>query len=1025
MVQVGDKIGNYQVVRSLGSGAMGTVYEAQHDQIKSRVAIKILHPHFAQHSSLRGRFFQEAYTANRVNHPGVVTVFDHGQVGDSAYIIMEYLAGETLHARMRRGGKRLEHNTALRLLRQIAWICSAAHQKSIVHRDLKPENLMVISDPFTYGGERVKVLDFGIAKLLDQVRPTGHSQGLFGTPMYMAPEAWEGTQNIDQSADVYSLGVIAYELFSGAPPYEDVEDNISRWQEQHSRTIPKELSSVDASISTRISQLVARMMAKERQQRPSMLEVARTLERLVGANLRFRAGGFVRDGEFYLRRAADETLFQALSHGQDAVVVGSRLSGRTSLRVRMQHRLSALRDAEHPEGIRCCVLDLLAISRTNNEEVFFFELVRELHRGLGLDGFPGDFWNAHSQLSPSSRWLRLFTELPTLVSQPAVLLVDHLDMATELPQVIRELLLDSLTTQRSQPSTVSGSHSVCVCVFGSPAIWNVPSSSSSQQELTPGVFPISEKSPIARKGKAMLRIELIDFSIEEASGLLPGLQTLGSASERVFHELHTLSAGHPYLLQRLCESVVAGSPPDGSPQAVVESAISALAAAQARQEEPVFAGAARYLTGSDDAAMAARRMYASLLTTQPVKGQWGMEPPARTQLDLVCAGVAVWKDGQLVLRNELFRRLLGESWLAEKDRVRPISEPLRVFRDRGEDERYLLSGAALATVLSWSEGRTDLTTDEQQFLGHSLQRERKGQRRQIVSLSLGLALVVAMLVLTALSLRNAQRAERAVRSKQAELLLAVAEAQRAQQEAVVARNQIDSARKKTQLALHAADEAIAAQSAALQAQGKAQSVAAEQRGIAVQARLHAMAALQRATLASQEAQSANQKADVTQKQALLTVQSAAQSEQRLRLQLEQSEQQRASLEQRLGQAQQQTVELQQKLAAMTAMDASIAVRPAPSKEAPARETAAKEPAETTPKESTSKDNPIKEPASAVAKEPTSAESAEPARSGSPPATVKESDKKEPAKTESDKGESDKREQERERERKEPPAGTSG
>lgn len=1021
MVQVGDRIGNYQVIRSLGSGAMGTVYEAQHEQIKSRVAIKILHPHFAQHSSLRGRFFQEAYTANRVNHPGVVTVFDHGQVGDSAYIIMEYLAGETLHARMRRGGKRLEQNTALRLLRQIAWICSAAHQKSIVHRDLKPENLMVIPDPFTYGGERVKILDFGIAKLLDQVRPTGHSQGLFGTPMYMAPEAWEGAQNIDQSADVYSLGVIAYELFAGTPPYEDVEDNISRWQEQHSRTIPKELSSVDASIPTRISQLVARMMAKERQQRPAMLEVARTLEQLVGANLRFRAGGFVRDGEFYLRRAADEALFQALRHGQDAVVIGSRLSGRTSLRVRMQHRLSALRDAEHPEGIGCCVIDLLAISRTSTEERFFFELVRELHRGLSLDGFPGDFWNAHSQLSPSARWLRLFTELPAMLSQPAVLLVDHLDVVTELPQGSRELLLDSLTMQRPQPSPPGSSHSVCVCVFGSPAIWNAPTSSSSQQESTPRVFPVSDKSPIARKGRTMLRIELVDFTIEEASGLLPGLHALGSASERVFHELYRLSAGHPYLLQRLCESVIAGSPPDGSPTAVAEAAVSTLAAAQARQEEPIFAGAARYLTGSDDAAMAARRMYASLLTAQPVGGQWGTEPSARTQLDLVCAGVAVWRDGHLVLRNELFRRLLGESWLAEKDRVRPIAEPLRVFRDRGEDERYLLSGVALATVLSWSEGRTDLTQDEQQFLGRSLQRERKGQRRQIVSLSLGLILVVGMLAVTALSLRNAQIAERAVRSKQAELLLAVTDAQRAQQEAVAARNQIDNARKKTQAALHAADEAIAAQSAALQAQGKAQSVAAEQRGIAVQARLNAMAALQRATLASQEAQSANQKADVTQKQALITVQSAAQSEQRLRLQLEQSEQQRAALEQKLGLLLQQTVELQQKLTAMTTMDASVAVRPGPAKEAPAREAAAKEPAETTTKESTSKETPIKEPAAAGSKEPTSAEPTEPARSGTPPATVKEPEKKEPAKTEPEKEESTKKEQEK----KEPSAGTSG
>ena len=1007
MVQVGDKIGNYQVVRSLGSGAMGTVYEAQHEQIKSRVAVKILHPHFAQHSGLRGRFFQEAYTANRVNHPGVVSVFDHGQVGDSAYIIMEYLAGETLHARMRRGGKRLDQNTALRLLRQIAWICSAAHQQSIVHRDLKPENLMVIPDPFTFGGERVKILDFGIAKLLDQVRPAGHSQGLFGTPMYMAPEAWAGTQNIDQSADVYSLGVIAYELFAGRPPYEDAEDNIARWQEQHSCFIPQELSSLDASIPTRISQLVARMMAKERQQRPSMLEVARTLERLVGANLRFRAGGFVRDGEFYLRRAADETLFQALRCGQDAVVVGSRLSGRTSLRVRMQHRLSALRDAEHPEGIRSSVIDLLTISRTGTEENFFFELVRELHSGLGLDGFPGDFWNAHNQLPPSARWLRLLTELPSLISQPAVLLVDHLDVVAELPQVIRELLLDSLTVQKPQPSGTVRSHSVCVCVFGSPAIW--------------------------RKGRAMVRIELADFSLEEASGLLPGLQTLGTASERVFQEIYQLSAGHPYLLQRLCESVSAGSPPDGSPKAVVESAVSTLAAAQARQEEPIFTGAERLLTGSNDAAIAARRMYASLLTAQPIPGQWGAEPSARTQLDLVCAGVAAWKDGQLVLRNELFRRLLGASWLAEKDRVRPIAEPLRVFRDRGGDERYLLSGVALAAVLSWSEGRTDLTVEEQQFLGQSLQRERKGQRRQIVSLSLGLALVVGMLALTALSLRNAQLAERAVRSKQAELLLAVADAQRAQQEAVAARNQIDSARKKTQLALHAADEAIAAQSAALQAQGKAQSVAAEQRGIATQARLNAMAALQRATLASQEAQSANQKADVTQKQALLTVQSAAQSEQRLRLQLEQSEHQRASLEQRLGQVQQQTVELQQKLTAMaaTASDTSIAVRPSPTKEAPGKEATAKEPAETTSRESPSKEPPSKEPASAVAKEPTSAEPVDPTRSLTSPTTVKEPDKKEPAKTEPDKGEQDKREQDkreqdkREQDKKEPSTGTSG
>jgi tRNA A-37 threonylcarbamoyl transferase component Bud32 len=1014
MVQVGDKIGNYQVVRSLGSGAMGTVYEAQHEQIKSRVAVKVLHPHYAQHSGVRDRFFQEAYTANRVSHPGVVSVFDHGQVGDSAYIIMELLPGESLYARMRRGGKRLEQNTALRLLRQIAWICAAAHQKSIVHRDLKPENMMVIPDPFTFGGERVKILDFGIAKLLDHVRPAGYSQGLFGTPMYMAPEAWEGSQNIDQSADVYSLGVIAYELFAGRTPYDDAGDNIARWQQQHASVIPKDLSAVDASISSPISQLVGKMMAKERQQRPAMLDVARTLEQLVGANLRFRAGGFVRDGEFYLRRTADETLFSALSHGQDAVVIGSRLSGRTSLRIRMEHRLAALRDAEHPEGIRCCVLDLLAQSRTATPENFFFELLRESHRGLGLDGFPGDFWNTHAQLSPSDRWQRFLTELPTLVLGPAVLLVDHLDGVAELPQAIREQLLDSLTVQRSLPAATVPCHSVCVCLFGNPAVWSAPPAASAQQEVTPKTFPIASGSPIARKGKAMVRIELADFTQEQASGLLPGLHALGTASESVFRELYQLSAGHPYLLQRLCESVSAGPVPDGSLKTLVESAVSALAAAQARGEEPIFTGAERYLTGSDTSAIDARRLYASLLTTQSVPGRWGAEATARTQLDLVCAGVAVWREGQLSLRNDLFRRLLGASWLAEKDKVRPITEPLRAFRERTGDERYLLSGVVLATVLSWSEGRADLTAEEQQFLGQSLQRERKGQRRQIAYLSLGLLLVVGMLVLTALSLRNAQRAEQAVRSKQAELILAVADAQRAQNEAVAARNQIDAARKKTQLALHAADEAIAAQSAALQAQGKAQSVAAAQRGIAAQARLNAQEALQRATLASQEAQSANQKADTTQKQALLTVQSAAQSEQRLRQQLEQSEHQRTSLEQRLSQVQQQNADLQQKLAAViaAASEAATAARPSPPKEVGSKDPVVKEPAEATPKESTGKESPAPPPV----KEAAPAEAADSARTGGAVPIAKEPEKKEPAKSEPEK---------KEPEKKEPVAGTAG
>ena len=429
MVRIGDKIGNYQVARSLGSGAMGAVYEGVHERIGSRVAIKVLHANYAQNQDIRRRFFQEAYTANRVNHAGVVSVFDHGQDDQLAYLIMELLSGESLHARVRRGGKLIDRPAALRLMRQLASVCEAAHQKAIVHRDLKPENVMVVADPFTFGGERIKVLDFGIAKLLDRVRPPGlpsQSVGLFGTPMFMAPEAWEGAEAIDQAADVYSLGVIFFEVFTGRSPFEDAGDNIARWQEIHRTVIPKALRSLDGSIPEALDVLTARMLHKDRRQRPSSAEVARELDQLVGANLRFRAGGFVRDGEFYVRRPADEELFAALQSQKDCQVLGARQSGKTSLRVRTEHRLLTLRDPLHKQGVMCATLDLLALCRDGQRpDVFYFEVLRSVHRGLLLGGFPGDFWQEHAAEPPAQRFTTFLTELPDQLTQPAVIFFDH------------------------------------------------------------------------------------------------------------------------------------------------------------------------------------------------------------------------------------------------------------------------------------------------------------------------------------------------------------------------------------------------------------------------------------------------------------------------------------------------------------------------------------------------------------------------------------------------------------------------
>src|SRR4051794_38519074 len=174
----GQQIGPYRVLREIGRGGMGAVFEAINTQIERKVAIKILRSEFAQNQQLVARFFNEARAVNIVNHPSVVQISEFGQLPDGlAYIVMEFLEGESLGSRMKRQGGRLTIPETLRLTRQIAAALAAAHAKGIVHRDLKPDNVMIVPDPEAPGGERAKVLDFGIAKVL------ASAQGHNGDPM--------------------------------------------------------------------------------------------------------------------------------------------------------------------------------------------------------------------------------------------------------------------------------------------------------------------------------------------------------------------------------------------------------------------------------------------------------------------------------------------------------------------------------------------------------------------------------------------------------------------------------------------------------------------------------------------------------------------------------------------------------------------------------------------------------------------------------------------------------------------------
>ncbi len=218
---VGEVLGNYRLTSELSSGGMGTVYRAQHELLGRVAAVKLLRPELSSNDVLVQRFFNEAKAATAIRHPGIIEVYDFGYTEDGrAYLVMEFLDGEPIATRLQRRG-RLTELEAAAIARGIASALKAAHAMGIIHRDLKPDNVFLVPDP-DGTGDRVKVLDFGVAKLADP-SPTNvrHTQtgALMGTPLYMAPEQARAAGTIDERADLYSLGCMLYEMLVGKPPF--------------------------------------------------------------------------------------------------------------------------------------------------------------------------------------------------------------------------------------------------------------------------------------------------------------------------------------------------------------------------------------------------------------------------------------------------------------------------------------------------------------------------------------------------------------------------------------------------------------------------------------------------------------------------------------------------------------------------------------------------------------------------------------------------------------------------------------
>ena len=278
---VGSRVGNYRILRELGRGGMGVVYAAEHEVIGRKVAIKVLHPDVSQDPRHAARFVLEARAAGQVRHPGLVETIDFGTLEDGAsYLVMEYLEGEELGRRLERLGTSLGP-AALPIARRIAEALAAAHARGIIHRDLKPGNVMLVSDPSDPGEDRVKILDFGLAKSLpgrDEARPAVRTStnAVMGTPAYMSPEQCLSAATVTDRTDVYSLGIVLHEMLTGRLPFEASTSVDVMYAHVHRP--PPSLLAMLPQAPPALADLVHAMLCKEPADRPDMEEVARRLE---------------------------------------------------------------------------------------------------------------------------------------------------------------------------------------------------------------------------------------------------------------------------------------------------------------------------------------------------------------------------------------------------------------------------------------------------------------------------------------------------------------------------------------------------------------------------------------------------------------------------------------------------------------------------------------------------------------------------------------------------------------------------